>query len=59
MEKGTATVTMQPISLSIAYTPNNQLTLLSASTLNINIANSFTINAADPSLLKLTITLPN
>lgn len=50
---------MQPISLNVAYTPNNQLTLFSASTLNINIANTFAVSPADPSLLKLDITLPS
>jgi hypothetical protein len=58
MEKGTASITMQPISLTLSYTPNNQLVLLSASTLNIQITNSFTISTSVPSLLKITITLP-
>jgi hypothetical protein len=50
---------MQPISLSVSYTSNNQLTLLSASTLTLSITNSFSMSPADPSLLKIVITLPN
>jgi hypothetical protein len=50
---------MQPISLSVSYIPNNQLVLLSASTLTLSMTNSFTVSPADPSLLAIAITLPS
>jgi hypothetical protein len=49
---------MQSISLNVGYTANNQLVLLSSSLLNIMLTNTFTVNAPDPTLLKIAITLP-
>lgn len=51
-------MTVQPVTLTVSYVPNNQLVLLSASVLNIQVSNPFAVAAPVPSLLKLTITLP-
>ena len=59
MEKGIASLAISSTTLSASYIPNNQLVLLSFSTLNIQITNPFNINAPTPSLLKLVITVPS
>jgi hypothetical protein len=51
MEKGTASFSISSTTLIASYVPNNQLVLLSSSTLNIQITNPFNINAPVPSLL--------
>ena len=50
---------MTPAALSATYTPTNSLVLLSSSTLTLTITNPFTVNAPDPTLLKIDITIPN
>lgn len=59
MEKGTASLSISSTALTASYISNNQLVLLSFSTLNIQITNPFNINAPTPSLLKLVITVPS
>lgn len=59
MEQGAATTILQTATLAASYTPNNQLVLLSASTILLVITNPFAVSAPNTTLLQMMMTVPS